>query len=29
VHYRALFDDMLGAGTSTNGADTSDRQVNR
>jgi len=29
VHYRALFDDMLESGTSTNGVETSDRQVNR
>jgi hypothetical protein len=34
VHYRALFDDMLGAGSETNGAatndaDTTQRQVNR
>lgn len=29
VHYRALFDDMLGTGAETNGADTSQQQVNR
>lgn len=29
VHYRALFDDMLGPGAETNAADTSQRQVNR
>jgi len=29
VHYRALFDDMLGAGSETNGAASTDRQVNR
>ena len=34
VHYRALFDDMLGAGSetdgvATNGADTTERRVNR
>ena len=29
VHYRALFDDMLGTGAETNASDTSQRQVNR